>query len=619
MPTDELSQKYFTRERVRNRMLKRASEIWGFPESEMDDFDPLVNLLMEACSVEFEKIAGEIGKTQNRMLERLARLLYPGMIDVNPAYGVIQVRSSEPTGMLSPDEQFIYKPSSSDRKRDNLKTELFFSPVNHTKIFDGNVSYIASARELFSITEGIQKLHLSSSSKKQVDFQHVVWIGLDLNEEIDSTNEISFFFNWTNQPESNNWYQFLPYTVWLSGSTELTKHAGMAITDQVSEPVSLLQGEFDPMQKIETHVNELYSRHFISLSTKESFEDLKIKRRPYPKTFDQLFDKKDLQLLKEPLVWIEIHFPSVIPPDALDTLFISMNAFPAINRKINKFSYKLVQHLNIVPLETDGSFLSVKEITNSNGQSVKLVPFTNPSGLMPETYTLRYGVNRFDERNSYETLVNLTELIREESSFFSSMGEDFLIHHIRELNQVLARIEDKVKMLNKNQSPFPYLAIKPKQLNGNVTIEYWSCNGELANRIALGSKLIPYKSSNVIPNAIFFITSTYGGRDKFNDAEKIDQYKKSLLSHNRIVTLEDLKLFMRTELGKTARAINYKKIYVMGDRPMEGFVRCMQIEITAEPGGLEPEEWDERLRDLTLSLEKQSVNNIPYRLKLAVS
>jgi len=43
----------------------------------------------------------------------------------------------------------------------------------------------------------------------------------------------------------------------------------------------------------------------------------------------------------------------------------------------------------------------------------------------------------------------------------------------------------------------------------------------------------------------------------------------------------------------------------------------MQIEITPEPGSLEPEEWAARLRDLTLTLEKQSVNNIPYRLKLA--
>jgi hypothetical protein len=617
--TEELNQKYFTRERVRNRMLKRASEIWGFPESEMDDFDPLVNLLMEACSVEFEKIAGEIGKTQNRMLERLARLLYPGMIDINPAYGIIQVRSSEPTATLNTDEQFIYKPSGNDRKRDNLKTELFFSPVSQTKIFDGNISYISSARELYGIADGIQKLQISSSSKKSAELHHSVWIGLDLNEEISSLNEMSFFINWMNQPESDSWYQYLPYTEWLVESNVLTKYPGMQASDQFAEPVSFLQGEFDPMQKIESQVTELYSRHFITISTKENLDDLKVKRRLYPKAFDQVFDKKELQELKEPLLWIEIHFPPAIPAEALDTIFISMNAFPVINRKLNKITYKLVQHLNIVPLEMDGNFLSVKEVVNSNGQAVKLVPFANPSGLMPETYTLRYGINRFDERNSYETLVNLTELIREESSFFSSMGEDFLIHHIRELNQVLARIEDKVKMLNKNQSPFPYLAIKPKQLNGNIMVEFWSCNGELANRIPLGSKLISYKSSNTISNALFFITSTYGGRDKFNDAEKIDQYKKSLFSHNRVVTMEDLKLFMRTELGKSARSIEYKKIYIKGNRPSEGFIRCVQIEITPEQGSLEPEEWNQRMRDLTLSLEKQSVNNIPYLLNLAAT
>jgi hypothetical protein len=600
-------------------MLKRASELWGFPESEMDDFDPLVNLLMEACSVEFEKIAGEIGKTQNRMLERLARLLYPGMIDVNPAYGIIQVRSSEPSAILNTDEQFIYKPSGNDRKRDNLKTELFFSPVSQTKIFDGNISYIASARELYSITDGLQKEQISSSSKKSVDLQHKVWIGLDLNEEVSTVNELSFFFNWMNQPESNNWYQYLPYTEWSLESKTLSRYSGMQSAGESPESVGFLQAEFDPMQKIEAHVNELYNRHFISLSGKESFDDLKVKRRLYPKAFETLFDKKDLQELKEPLLWIEIHFPPAIPSEALDNVFVSLNAFPVINRKLNKITYKLIQNLNIVPLEMDGNFLSVKEVVNSNGQAVKLVPFANPAGLMPETYTLRYGINRFDERNSYETLVNLTELIREESSFFSSMGEDFLIHHIRELNQVLARIEDKVKMLNKNQSPFPYLAVKPKQLNGNISVEFWSCNGELANKIPLGSKLIPYKSSNVVSNMVFFITSTFGGRDKFNDAEKIDQYKKSLFTHNRVVTLEDLKLFMRTELGQDARNISYKKMYIKGDRPSVGFIRCMQIEITPEPGSLEPEEWNQRIRDLTLSLERQSVNNIPYLLNLAAS
>ena len=617
MAIEELSQKYFTRERVRNRMLKRAAEVWGFSESEMDDFDPLVTLLIEACSVEFEKIAGEIGKTQNRMLERLAQLLYPGMIDVNPACGIIQVRSSEPSAMLNPDAQFFYKPSGNDRKRENQNTDLFFSPSRSTKVFDGSLSYISSARELFSLTDGIQKQLITSSVKKIMDYQHVVWLGLDLNEEVNSLDGISFFFNWMNQPEANNWYQYLPYTEWILETNILTQHTGLPVFENSSEPALDLEGEFDPMQKIEAHVNELFNHHYITLTSKAAIDQLKVKRRPYPKAFEQLFDKKELQELKEPLLWIEIRFPPVIPAEALDTVFISLNAIPVINRKLNKFTYKLVQSLNIVPLETDGIFLSMKEIANSQGQSVKLVPFANPSGLMPETYTLRYGVNRFDERNSYETLVNLTELIREESSFFSSLGEDFLIQNIRELNQVLARIEDKVKMQNKNQSPYPYLAIKPKQEGGTIMVEFWSCNGELANKMPIGSRLVSYRSSSVLTNSIFFITSTYGGRDKFNDAEKIDQYKKSLLTHNRIVTLEDLKVFMQTELGKTVRSIEYKKIFFKGTNPTDGFIRCMQIVITPETGSLEPHEWEHRLRDLKLKLEKQSVNNIAYRLNLA--
>jgi hypothetical protein len=619
MATEELSHKYFTRERVRNRMLKRAAELWGFSDSEMDDFDPLVNLLIEALAVEFEKIAGDIGQTQNRMLERLARLLYPGMIDVNPAYGIIQVRASEPSAILNQDAQFIYKPSGGDRKRESQKTEVFFSPTRKTRIFDGNISFIASARELFNISDGIQHLHIASAVKKMVDLQHTLWIGLDLNEELNSVDQISFFFNWLNQPESTNWYQYLPFTEWLIESNTLLHYSGMPTAENFSDSVMNLEGEFDPMKKTEAHVNELFHRHYISLSSKKDFDQLNTVRRPYPKAFDRLFDKKSLQELKEPLVWIEVHFPPVIPPEALDSILVSINAFPVINRKLNKFTYKLVQRLNIVPLETDETFLSMKEITNSQGDAVKLIPFANPSGLTAETYTLRYGINRFDERNSKETLVNLTELIREESSYFSSLGEDFLIHHIRELNQVLARIEDKVKMQNKNQSPYPYLAIKPKQEGGNILVEFWSCNGEQANKIPIGSRLVPYKSSNVVTNSLFFITSTYGGKDKFNDAEKIDQYKKSLLSHNRIVTTEDLKVFMHTELGKTVRTIDYKKIYIAGSEPRQGFIRCMKIEITPEPGSLEPHEWDQRLRDLTLVLEKNSVNNIPYRLNLAAS
>lgn len=619
MSTEELSQKYFSRERARNRMLKRAAEIWGFPESEMDDFDPLVILLMEAFAVELEKIAGEIGKTRNRMLERLAQLLYPGTISVSPAYALVQVSSSEPSAILYPDAQFTYKPSASDRKRDSQLPELHFSPSHAMKIVDGSIQYIASGRELCSIEEGIQKHPLAAASVKNINCQHSLWLGCELNEELDELDGISFFFNWFNEPESETWYQYLPYTHWSLHGVPLQHRAGFHFLDEEDDLVSYFKKEFDGMKKIEQNIAALFNRHYISLSAKETIDQLKIKRLPYPPVFEQLFDAKALKSMKEPLLWIEVRFPPAVPPEALDNIRCSMNAVPILNRKLNKLNYKLGQSLNIVPMETEGSFLSMKEITNSRGQQVNLSPFSNPEGLEAETYTLRYGVNRFDERNAYEALVNLTELIKEESSFFSSLGEDFLIQNIRELNQVLARFEDKIKMQQKKQSPYPYLIIRSGSEGAHVGIEFWSCNGEAANKIPVGSRLAPYRNSHVKTNSLFLITPTHGGRDKFNDSEKISQYKKLLLTHHRIVTAGDLKTVVETELGKAARSVEYRKTYIKSPHQAEGFIRCMQIIVTPEPGSLDIPEWHQRLRELQLKLEKQSTHNIPFQIKLAES
>ena len=43
----------FTKERIKSRILKKAADLWGYQEAEIDAFDPLVNLLVEATSVEF--------------------------------------------------------------------------------------------------------------------------------------------------------------------------------------------------------------------------------------------------------------------------------------------------------------------------------------------------------------------------------------------------------------------------------------------------------------------------------------------------------------------------------------------------------------------------------------
>jgi|GEM_PF-767220 len=617
MGTEELALKQFSREKIRNRMVKRAAEAWGYPESEMDDFDPLVSLLLEACAVEFEKTAGEIGKSQNRMLERLAQLLYPGMMEVNPAFGILQVRSAEPVSALFPEDQFFYTPVITDRKRDNAPAHLFFSPVSETAVFDGKIACMGSGRELFATGDGIQKIQLAASSKKIISRQHSLWFGLDLQDEISSLNQISFFFNWINEPEADKWYSCLPFAEWYFENQLLTRQPGLPPRPAAVETQNKLEREFDSMNKIEEQVRAFFDRNFITLTSDIVLSEDGNKRQNHPKAFEEIYSKKELQELKEPLWWIECRFPQLMPVTAIDGLLCSMNAVPVINRKLNKFTYKLSPSVNIVPLETDGIFLAVKEILNSQGQQVSLMPLANTSELMPETFTLRFGMNRFDERNLNETLVNLTGMIKEESAYFSSLGEDFLLQHIRELNQVLARIEGKLKMQNKNQSPYPSLSIKSGKESGNVSVAFWSCNGAAVNKIPTGTPLTPYKSSNVQSNSLFLITTTHGGRNKYSDAEKIDQYKKSLLTHNRIVSLEDLKQFVETELGSAAKSVEYSKTYTKGFLPGEGFIRCMKISIHPEPGILERREWEQHLRLLKEKLEKQSANHIPYLFYLA--
>jgi len=596
-------------------MVRRAAEAWGFSETEMDDFDPLVILLMEACAVEIEKIAGEIGSTRRRMMDRLAKLLYPGIISMQPAYGVIQMVSSEPSAVLRQDSQFTCKPLLNDRKRDSSAAEIYFSPVVPTRIVDGAIRYIATSRELFEVEEGIQKRSIATAPSKRIEWQHTLWLGIALNEEVATLEDISFFFNWLNEPESDSWYPYLPYTQWSLSGFRLQHTSGLPCRetdDDTSDPFIM---EFDAMKKIERSIGGLFSRHYLSLWQQDTLEHMKVRRMPYPAAFVQLYDGATLKILKEPLLWMEVRFPEAVPTEALETVVCSMNAVPMLNRRLNRMTYKLGQTLNIIPLETEDFFLSVNGIVNGNGQRIKASP-SGSEATEGETYTLRYGINRFDERDAYETLVNLTEIIKEESSFFSSLGEDFMIHNIRELKQVLARLEEKLKMQQRKQSPYPYLMVRAATEGTSISIEFWSCNGEIAGRIPVGSRLLPYKNSHVRTQSLYFITPTYGGRDKFNDAAKIDHYKQMLLTHDRIVTQSDLQIMVRTELGRTARKIEYKKAYMKSPYASEGFIRCMQIIITPEPGSFDSKGWQQRLRELQQVLENKSVNNIPFQLLL---
>jgi hypothetical protein len=613
--------KSYSRERIRSRLLKKIADIWGIQESEIDALDPLIVMIMEACSVEFEKTAREINATQARLLNRLADLMNPDLLDITrPSYGILQAKASDYMTGMDTDAQFVFKKTSMGlgSGAGSANTDIFFSPVVPVYLHNASIVYIANNSTLFQVENGNQKKPLAYSDRHQFSTDRSLWVGMEIHPEVKSLAGFNFYFDWQNDPDRERLYQFLPLCKCYIGNAELKlKHGITTAIDEVHSQ-HLIEDEFNVSRKLENHVLGLFNRCYLSVQSNESFKELNYKPQTYPYAFDELFSWQELKTMKEELVWLRFQFPDSLPPESLNTVFGALNAFPVMNRRLQRLTYKLQQHLNIVPLHTDEAFLTVRDIRNAGNVPYKSTPLSSAQDMELETFTLRYqGVHRFDARDTAELLNYVLDMLRDESVAFAALGEDFLASMIRELNQNIARLEQQINMKSLNRSHIPYLMIKPKNPGENAYIEYWTTLGEVANRIPAGSRLNTYSSLPIAKNEIFMLTSTTGGKNKLSASEKIYSYKRSLLTRNRVVTLEDIKATCFAELGNKIQKVEVSKSFKIGATPQNGFMRCIQIKLyPAQPRSMSAEEWLRTCEELEMVLATSSAMSMPYQISV---
>jgi hypothetical protein len=610
------SVKTFSKERVKARMLKKAADLWGYSEAEMDAFDPLVGLLVEACSVEFEKIAHEIHTTQSRVLDRLADLMNPDLNTAHPAYGVLRVRGTEPRTIVQREAQLVFKKPNAGRTLGAESIpDLFFSPARPFPVVNGAVKALVHANSAFFIENGNQKVSLGPSGSKTVIEPHTLWIGLELDNAIDSLGGLSFYFDWQNQPYKEIFYQYLPLSRWFLGERALKVRPGLNAEGEEVE--NQLEYEFDVSWKFEHRVMALFNPCFMTVESVQSFSELGYTRQKYPPPFEAVLSGPVLKQFREELIWVRVQFPASLEPEALTNVYCAINSFPVLNRRLHRLTYRLQQHLNIIPLESDESFLAVKDVRNPSNVSFKSLPLVRPQELEAETYTLQYGVGRFDNRDAKELLYYLLDVLRDESQAFAAMGEDFLSSIIREFNQNIARLEQKITQDSGLRAPVPYAMIKPKNVGENVYVSYWTTGGEVGNRIAAGSRLALYADASLQKNETYLLTATFGGKARLKATEKTNAYKRALLTRNRIVTFEDIRITCLAELGTQVSAVKVEKGFIINATPGMGFVRCIQVRLVpSDVRSLTAEEWERTCEELQMILSTHSVTNVPYRVSL---
>ncbi len=624
---DELNRLNFTREEVRKRMMRHASAGWQMRIKDIEAADPLVTHLMDACAFEFENTAQTIDDTRQRIMDRLASVLCPEVIDLpRPAHAVLHTRPEDPVLELPQQAQFYHRRLG--RTTDEKIEDLFFSPIATSYVVNGDIRYTLSEQGLFRYN-GRDRVLLERQLRPVsfTDYQSV-WLGIELHTDVPSLSNLSIFFDWENEPERAKAVycrklQDATQNRWLLNGTPLMVYPGFQPNNTPDNP---LADELDPSAQLEKEVRNLYDNHFITLGVMPDRDAWNYNPRKHPTEF--LFtDAQQQRYFQDDLIWLELRLSRDFPVSALAKMDVRMNCVPVMNRRLNKKLMRLFQALNVFSLKSEEDFLAIRRVYDAETKDLyRSSPLRNPDDLTEDQFMWRpHNVGRFDGRSAREILYYVRQMLLEESQAFAALGSGMMTQTIETLNR---SVEDLHQRMQEHVGEgftvgHPYIFIKPRQVNTNIFMEYWSTNGKAANNLPAGTPLKVYEGSYFMRKEaedLFLVTATAGGREKPTVATKEQQLRQNLLTRQRLVTEQDIKaeceayFFERTE--GVPVAVSVTKGFALGLIEGAGYVRCLDVLIRPKARtDLTPVDWEAECERLRQHLADRSAMNLPYRVR----
>jgi hypothetical protein len=602
------------KEVVKSRLKQTSAKIWGYQESETEGFDPVIDLMLGACAYEFERLSTEIYTSQSRILEKVAQILLPEVnLRPSPSYAVIHGKPLNPEKTTKKTDQFIFEkelPGKSSDKTEQKK--LYFSPIPDFRLIDAEVILMATSHEIIRINDLILKETVVRSEIHKIPHTNKIWIGLNINPTVESLINVSFYFDWFNNPDTPDLLKLLKVSSWFADNKSVAVKNGFnnEIENKHNSETSDISSYLDINLKTEKRINQFFEDHFITIT-----ENILPGKRRFPEEFSDFFSSDDLDKLKDELYWIEIELPEIFPVDYLASTFCTPTAFPIINRRLHDSNrpYTLNKDLNIIPIFTDDYFYSIHNIASSNHINYQEVPFRRVSDFAPGTYSVRYeGVNRFDERDAYEYIQYLIELLREEHVAFKSLGSSLIEKELDELQIIINRLRLSISKSKDLQESTHFIIMK-SELVEDIWLEFWSTAGAFSNNMPLGTAC---KNNDFDNKNLKLLTSTTGGKDPPDQVERISLFKNELLTRNRIVTSEDIRTTCFAELGNELKDVKITHRPIQASNRNTGFQNCIHIILTFRNDKSEIEK-----ENLTSHIEKilQQKSSCLYKYRVEAS
>lgn len=604
-------------------MIKTAARVWGYTEDESASaFDPLVNLLFAACALELEKISGEVAASRARLLERMVQLLSPEVLNGPlPAHAVLHARGVEEGARLRDTDQFfVSQRISTVYESNNQFKDIFFSPTAPFHINTATVQYLATGYQLFCYREKIAKEVIAHCLPGRELSPAVLWLGISGSPA--SLDQTQCYFEIRNEVNRELFYTNLPAARWYYDNHELTAEPGYnqeEISGERLDIEELLTRKNTSSYKIKEQVNAFYKNRFITLQMPDGITNA---GPSIPAELLQCFDKKDLQpLQQQSLRWIKIVFPENIPSTVLQDVVCHFNCFPVINRQLHELSYRMHDLVNIIPLQVADSFFDLHEIADQEGTIYNLRTVRKNEKEKLSVLLRQGGVARFDERNAAAIVEHIIQLLSDESAAFAVLGREFMAGEMKQLQQLIYKLEQQLQARQLHREHTPFLVVRPtgaEKIN-NLLITFWSTGGSQGNQVKAGTSLQAYKTADLYHHQdIILVSGTVGGRDRLSASESITAYKSALLSRDRLVSMEDIKLFCQLQLGNKAKKVKVEKGVMVAQQVSQGFARTIDVHIVlSRKDYLDAQEknqltfWKE---NLVLQLSKKSAGLTPFRV-----
>lgn len=589
-----------TRESIKNRLQQEAARQWAVDESDLKNgsFDPLVDLLLGAFSVESEKLWHEMESSRSRIIKRMVESMLPEVATgILPAHSVALIKPASENVVISSTDQFSTSGPS----------PVYLSSAGNFRLSGSVVQIIASGSQIDKISQIGQRESLAKLSGDISIPSGICWLGIEIPDFSDP-GELVLFFNWNEAGERLKYLPYISSIRFVDGNQHIPQGQSPSYdTAQGIVPLEDLPESNDFLSNYEKKIRDYYRPYFVTISGLR-----KVTLRKFPQEWGDFFlDQTRTAALTKELYWVKLSCPASIPAAALTNLQIVANCVPVLNRKLIHQRGRLQPMFNVYGLKDESGFIQIQKVINGDGEPLSPV---NQKELAKSqnVYSLRSkNIARYDKRDAFENLTSLAAQMRDDLAAFEAMDNSVLSSHLNILASSVNKMKEHLDTFEYTL-PQLYILVKTKSMGSILDIHFWASMGSGANGLGPFLKLNAESANKFSSSTALLLLPTVGGRDSMDETQMQSAFKEAILTRGRAVTIEDFRTITKNLIGSAALNVEVRKTLGVGQTTKEGLRPFIEVKILPEPSLKQSEEfWLGQAQLVKNTLEQKSTRVLP--------